>query len=144
MRYTVSWEQRMRAAKLYRFGYSIDKNVFWKSDGIKSNGQFRHVATDSLMNFDQNRFQNIWLWTDVDQNASFGPLYTNVGQNFMKIVLSSQEDGMSTNVPPRVIFRDLKLLSAVPSPPPPNGQGGGGWLQCQILNFYFDKAEFEN
>jgi len=143
MRYSVSWEQKMNAAKLYRFGYAIDqKNVVWKSDGIRSNAQFRHIAIDSIMDTDANQFQNIWLWTDVDQNASFGPLFGNVGQNFFKIVLTSQEDNVSTNAPPRIIFRGLKLMSAVPSFPPPSA--GGGWANCQILNFYFDKAEIEN
>jgi len=134
----------MRAAKIYRFGYSIDKNVLWKSDTIKSNIDFRHVAADVLIDPDRNRFQNIWLWADVDENASFGPLYGSVGTNFMKIVLTSQEDQVSTNSPPRVIFRDLKLLSAVPSPPPANSQSGGGWSTCQLLSFYFDRAETEN
>jgi hypothetical protein len=134
----------MRAAKIYRFGYSIDKSVLWKSDGIKSNIDFRHIASDVLIDPERNRFQNIWLWADVDENASFGPLYGSVGNNFMKIVLTSQEDSVSTNVPPRVIFRDLKLLSAVPSPPPPNAQNGGGPAQYQLLSFYFDRGEVEN
>ena len=134
----------MRAAKIYRFGYSIDSSVFWKSDGIKSNIQFRHVASDVLIDPDANRFQNIWLWADVDQDASFGPLYGYVGKDFFKIVLTSQEDSVSTNAPPRIIFRELKLLSAVPSAPPPNTKNGGDSSTCQILSFYFDRAEIEN
>jgi len=133
----------MNAAKLYRFGYSIDKNVMWKSDTIKSNTDFRHIA-GNIMDTDRNQFQNIWLWTDIDQNASFGPLFSNVGQDFFKVVLTSQEDRVSTNSPPRIIFRGLKLLSAIPSFQPPTDQGGATWQQCQILNFYFDKAEMEN
>ena len=139
MKYSVSWEQRMRAAKIYRFGYSLDNNnILWKSDAVKSNIDFRHVASDVLINTDRNQFQNVWLWADVDENASFGPLYGYIGTNFMKIVLTSQEDQVTTNVPPRVIFRDLKLLAAFPYPAPQNGS------VCQMLNFYFDRAEFEN
>ena len=141
MKYSVSWEQRMRAAKIYRFGYSIDQSILWKSDTIKSNIDFRHVASGVLINTDRNQFQNVWLWSEVDENASFGPLYGYIGNNFMKIVLTSQEDQVSTNVPPRVIFRDLKLLAAFPYPSPPNAQNGS---VCQMLNFYFDKAEVEN
>jgi hypothetical protein len=145
MRFTASWDQRMKGARVWKFGFQLDDHVFWKSDAVKSNADFRRIANDSLLDTDHNKFQNIWIWSEITDEGSMGLLSGYIGKNFMKIVISSQEDNMTTSAPPRMIFRDLQLMAAVQTMSPPGSPKEGSWgTLCQMYSFYWGRSEFEN
>ena len=141
MRFSATMFPTQPKTKLYKFGFKVDtQNIIWKSDGIKNLGDFRSKTVGSLIDPDHNQFNSICLWLEVSTDRGIGPLLGNIGTTFFEVNVHAQEDRVTTNKPPTINFKSVKLLSGKIVFPPPGSDDYGTWKVCQELCFYFDKA----
>jgi hypothetical protein len=126
---------------LYKFGYYLDqKNIAWKSDAIHNANDFRHKTSATLMDPDANKFNNIVIWVDLNNQGGIGPMIGDVGKTFAEIHIMAQENSGVTNKPPTVSFKSSTLVSAIASMPPPAELSSGNMKPGQILSFNFEKV----
>jgi hypothetical protein len=65
MRYEANLYSGGPKAKVYRFGYLIDReNPAWKSDGIRNDMDFRRIISEAMLDEDRNKFLSLVILLD--------------------------------------------------------------------------------
>ncbi len=143
MRFYAKMNSTQTGTEVFRFGYKIDasEKIFWKEGNIKSVHDFKRTIQNELTNSSKNIFDNLCLWIDISNDRGIRQMFSNVNTTFFEVILSAQDDLVTTSKPATVKFMSPTLTHAVPSLPP-SGQMKAPLTQ--ILSFTFEKSLLVN
>lgn len=142
MRYEANLYSTGPKAKIYRFGYEIDKeHIAWKSDGIKNDVDFRRIITEVMFDEDVNKFSSLVILLDAAPSGGIGQqILASKGSTLSEINLMAQTDGSSTNHPSTAKFTEITLNVGTIAFKP----GDTTPYQQLVLNFTKGKASWND
>src|SRR6185295_6147406 len=108
MRYEANLYKTGPKAKIYRFGYMLDReHTAWKSDGIKNDMDFRRIMSESMLDEDRNKFLSLVILLDTPPSGVAQQILSSKGTTLAEINLMAQPDGGGTNHPSTARFSNV-------------------------------------